>query len=131
VTHDAQPPRRLHLYAAASALACAAGVAVAARVSTEALLGAAFASAAAAAALPLVAWGTPRSTNALLGGFVGGFFARMILVAAGLLYSGARGALAAQYAVAFFAVYAATQAVEVAYVVNSSRSRRVEERLRW
>jgi hypothetical protein len=125
VTHDAQPPPRLHLYAAASALACAAGLAVAARVSTAALFGAVFAALSAAASLPLVAWGAPRGTNALLGGFVGGFFARMIFVAAGLLLGGARGDGALQYAFAFFAVYAATQAVEVGYVFSSSRSRRV------
>ena len=124
MTQDPQPTPRLHLYVAASALACAAVLAIASRISPAALFGAGSAAVAAAAALPLVAWGAPRGTNALLGGFVGGFFARMILVAAGLLLSGARGDPAIQYAFAFFAVYAATQAVEVAYVFSSSRARR-------
>ena len=125
MTHDGQPAPRLHLYAAASALCCAAGIVLAAQVSTAALFGAGFAAVSAAVALPLVAWGAPRGTNALLGAFVAGFFARMILVAVGLLMGGGRGQAALQYAFAFFALYGATQLVEVAYVFGTSRSRRV------
>jgi hypothetical protein len=124
VTQDARPAPRLAPYAALSALASACGLLVASQVSPSALSGAAFAAASAALALPFIAWGSPRGTNALLGGFVAGFFVRMILVAAGLLFSRARGEGALQYAAAFFAVYAATQLVEVAYVFSSSRARR-------
>jgi hypothetical protein len=92
------------------------------RVSPASFHGAAFAALAAAVALPLIAWGTPRGTAALLGGFVGGFFARMILVAAGLLASHARDQAALHYTFSFFAVYAVTQAVEVAYVFGASRT---------
>jgi hypothetical protein len=125
VRNDAQPTPRLHLYAIPSALCCAAGLFLSARISSAALFGAAFAALGSAVALPLVAWGAARAANALLGGFVAGFLARMVLVAVGLLASGARGEAALAYAFAFFAVYAATQAIEVAYVVSSSRSRRV------
>jgi hypothetical protein len=124
VTQDAQPARRLAPYAIASALGSACGLAVAACVSEAAMFGAGFAAASAALALPFIAWGAPRGTNALLGGFVGGFFVRMLLVAAGLLLPRTRGAGALDYAIAFFSVYAATQFVEVAYVFSSSRTRR-------
>jgi hypothetical protein len=117
-------PRRLAFFAAGSALTCGVALAVSLRVSSTALYGAGFATVAAAVSLPLVAWGCGRGTNALLGGFVAGFLARMLLVAAGLLASHAGGNAALQYAFAFFAVYAVTQVVEVAYVVSSSQSRR-------
>lgn len=124
MTQDAQPAPRLAPYAAASALASVCGLEAAGQVSTAALFGAGFAAASAGLALPFIAWGATRGTNALLGGFVGGFFVRMLLVAVGLLLSRARGEAALQYAVAFFAVYFATQIVEVAYVFSSSRTRR-------
>ena len=116
---------RLVPYAACSAAACGLGVTIGSRISTAALYGAGFAAASALVALPLVVWGTPRGTNALLGGFVAGFFARMILVAVGLLASHAQGQAALQYAFSFFAVYGLTQLVEVAYVWNTSRGRPV------
>jgi hypothetical protein len=89
-----------------------------------ALFGAAAAAASAAVALPALALGTPNGTNGILAGFVAGFFARMVAVAAGLVLSGARGPDALAYAWSFFLLYAATQAVEVAYVWGSSRARR-------
>ena len=116
---------RLFPFAAASVVACAAAVVFASRFSDAALYGAGFASLAAAVALPLVAWGScRRTTNGVLAGFVGGFFVRMILVAVGLLGAHARGDAALQYAFAFFAVYGVTQALEVAYIFNSSQARR-------
>jgi hypothetical protein len=111
-------------FAAASAVTCALALAVSARISQAALYGAGFAALAAAVALPLVAWGSARGTNGVLGSFLGGFFARMILVAAGLLAARAHGDAALQYAFAFFAVYGVTQIVEVAYVWSSSQARR-------
>ena len=117
---------RLLPYAACSAAACGLGLTICNRVSTAALYGAAFAALGALVALPLVAWGTPRGTNALLGGFVAGFLARMILVAVGLLASHAQGQAALHYAFSFFAVYGLTQMVEVAHVWNASRGRPVQ-----
>ena len=117
---------RLLPYAASSAVVCGLGLTICNRVSISAMYGAAFAAVAALVALPLVAWGTPRGTNALLAGFVGGFFARMILVAVGLLASHAQGQAGLQYAFSFFAVYGLTQVVEVAYVWNAPRGRPVE-----
>ena len=117
---------RILPYAACSAAACGLGLAICNRVSSAALYGAAFAALGALLALPLVAWGTPRGTNALLGAFVAGFLARMIFVAAGLLASHAQGQAALQYAFSFFAVYGLTQTVEVAHVWNASRGRPVQ-----
>ena len=118
-------PTRLLPYAASSAAACGLGLILCNRVSTAAMYGASFAALGALVALPLVAWGTPRGTNALLGGFVAAFLARMILVAAGLLAAHAQGQAALQYAFSFFAVYGLTQFVELAYVWNASRGRPV------
>jgi hypothetical protein len=115
---------RLLPFAAASVVACAVAVVVASRISDAALYGAGFASLAAALALPLVAWGSCRGTNGVLAGFVAAFFARMILVAVGLLGAHARGDAALQYAFAFFAVYGVTQALEVGYIFSSSQARR-------
>jgi hypothetical protein len=115
---------RLLPFAAASAVGCAVALVVASRISDAALYGAGFASLAAAVALPLVAWGSGRGTNGVLGAFLGGFFARMILVAVGLLAAHARADAALHYAFAFFAVYGVTQVAEVAYVFNSSQARR-------
>jgi hypothetical protein len=115
---------RLWPFAVASALTCALALGISLGISQPAVYGAGSAALAAAVALPLVAWGALRGTNGVLGGFVGGFFARMILVAAGLLAARARGDAALQYALAFFAVYAVTQFVEVAYVWSSSQARR-------
>jgi hypothetical protein len=115
---------RLFPFAAASGVGCAVALAVSLRISPAALYGAGAATLAAAVALPLMAWGFAHGTNGLLGGFVGGFFARMILVATGFLTARARGDAALQYTFAFFAVYGVTQMVEVAYVWNSSQARR-------
>ena len=57
----------------------------------------------------------------MLAGFTVGFLARGVLVAVGLIASGARGAAALPYAFAFFVLYAVTQGVEIAYVVKQAR----------
>jgi len=124
VTRASFLPPRLFPFAAASAITCAVALALCLRISEAATYGAGFAAIAAAIALPFVAWGAERGTNGVLGGFVLGFFARMILVAAGLLAARARGDAALHYAFAFFAVYGVTQLVEVAYVWSSSQARR-------
>ena len=74
--------------------------------------------------MPALALGAPHGTNGILAGFVAGFFARMLAVAAGFILSGARGDAALGYASSFFLLYALTQAVEIAYVWGSSRRRR-------
>jgi hypothetical protein len=113
-------------YVLVSAALCGLVLAAASQASEarSALFGAAAASAAAACALPALALGAPRGTNGVLAGFVAGFFARMVAVAAGLILSGARGNAAVAFAGYFFLLYALTQAVEVAYVWGSSRTRR-------
>jgi hypothetical protein len=124
VTAAASQPLRSWLpYLAASAALCAVAVALASHAADEraALYGVGAAAVAAFFALPVLAFGMPRGTNGLLAAFVAGFFGRMIAVAAGLLMSGARGAAALTYAVAFFSLYAVTQAVEVAYVFGSPK----------
>jgi hypothetical protein len=113
-------------YALASASLCAMGFAGAslAGEARAALFGAGAAAVAAFCALPALAAGVSHGTNGILTGFLVGFFARMVAVAAGLVLSGARGAAALAYALSFFALHALTQAVEVAYVWGSSRRRR-------
>lgn len=125
-----QPTERTRValapYALASAALCAAGLGAASLTEhpRAAVCGVAAAAASALCALPALALGTPHGTNGILAGFVAGFFARMIAVAAGLVLSGARGPAALAYASSFFLLYAVTQAVEVAYVWGSSRARR-------
>jgi hypothetical protein len=113
-------------YALASLALCGLGLAAASRAGQQraALFGAAAATAAALCALPALALGVPHGTNGVLAGFVAGFFARMVAVAAGLILCGARGDAALAYASSFFVLYALTQAVEIAYVWGSSRRRR-------
>ena len=113
-------------YLALSLALCASAIAVASQASDArvALYGVGAAAAAAFVALPALAVGVPRGTNGVLAGFVAGFFARMIAVAAGLVLSGSREGAALTYTASFFGLYALTQAVEVAYVFGSSRARR-------
>ncbi len=67
--------------------------------------------------------GYAHGTNGLFAGIGAGFFARMSLVAVGLVASGARGSAALAFALTFFAVFAATQATEIAYVISRSKAR--------
>jgi hypothetical protein len=111
-------------FAGASAGACAVALLAAASVHGEArpaaLYGTIAASIGGACALAALAAFADRGINGLLAGFSIGFLARGALVALGLVVSGARGNLALTYAVAFFAVYAATQVIEVLFVHKSS-----------
>jgi hypothetical protein len=126
VTPSRAPGAALLPYAVASAALCGLGFGAASLMDhpRAALFGAGAAAVSAACALPALALGMPHGTNGILAGFVAGFFARMIAVAAGLVLSGARGPAALAYASSFFVLYAVTQAVEVAYVWGSSRARR-------
>ncbi|GAC1545235.1 MAG: hypothetical protein NVS2B9_12470 [Myxococcales bacterium] len=84
----------------------------------------------AACALPALRAGLAHGTNGLLAGFSAGFLARMLCVAVGLVASGARGPDALAWALAFFALYAVTQAVEIGYVFSSTRAERGSGALR-
>lgn len=111
-------------YGLASAIAC--GIAIAAALvfkSTPALFGAGAAALGALCALGALPTGVRSGTNGLLAAFTVGFLARALLVAAGLFASGARGDAALSYAFTFFALYAATQAIEILYVRASTSSR--------
>ncbi len=110
-------------FAAASAAACAIGIGGALFSGVRpAVFGAAAAALAAIGALAALAAGVRAGTvNGLLGAFTVGFFCRMILVALGLIASGARGDAALAYVGSFFALYLVTQVIEILFVRASSR----------
>lgn len=116
---------RLLPFACASAAACALVLVVAVLLPGDlrgpAVYGALAASVGALCGLSALAASVGRGVNGLLGGFSVGFLSRAVLVAVGLIASGARGNLALVYVGAFFTLYAATQLVEVLYVSKSSR----------
>lgn len=110
-------------FAAASAAACAIGIGGALLAGGRpALFGAGAASLAAVGALAALSSGVRQgSVNGLLLAFTVGFFCRMILVALGLIASGARGDAALAYVGSFFALYLVTQVIEILFVRASSR----------
>ena len=112
-------------YALASGAACVIAIGVALCLADPArgpaVYGTAAAALGAACAFAALARSAHRGLNGILAGFSIGFLCRAALVAAGLLASGARGNLALVYVAAFFALYAATQVIEVLFVHASSR----------
>ena len=110
-------------FAAASAAACAIGLGGAIFSGVRpAVFGAGAASLAAVGALAALSVGVRAGTvNGLLGAFTAGFFCRMVLVALGLVASGARGDAALAYVGSFFALYLVTQVIEILFVRASSR----------
>jgi hypothetical protein len=116
---------RLLPYAGASAAVCAIGIAVSLLLPAEARSPALFGTIAAAigglCGLAALAGFVGNGTNGVFAGFTVGFLCRIVLVAAGLLLSGARGNLALVYVGAFFTLYAATQVVEILFVHSSTR----------
>lgn len=122
---DAASKPRLLPFAVASAAACALAIAVCALLPAAprlpALYGAVAASFGAACGLGALALWAGQGVNGTLAGFTVGFLCRAVLVAAGLLASGARGNLALAYTGAFFSLYAATQLIEILFVHRSSR----------
>jgi hypothetical protein len=116
---------RTRPFAAASALVCVIGVAIALSLpepaKEPAVYGAGAAALGALCAFAALALSAGKGLNGVLTGFSIGFFCRAALVAAGLIASGARGKLALVYVAAFFVVYAATQVIEVLFVQSSSR----------
>jgi hypothetical protein len=117
---------RLLPFAAASAGACALALLVCVLVGEPArgpaMYGAVAASLGALCGLSALAASVDRGVNGVLAGFAIGFLCRAVLVAAGLLASGARGNLALVYTAAFFALYVATQLIEVLFVHAGSRA---------
>ena len=115
-------------FAAASAAACALGLLVAFLVPGEArapaLWGAGAATLSGACAFAALAAfaNSGKGVNGLLAGFTAGFLVRGLLVAVGLIASGARGNLALVYVAAFFILYAATQVVEILFVQMRSKA---------
>lgn len=122
---DTAAKPRVAPFAATSAAVCAAAVVAAVLVPPPArgpaVYGAVAASFGALCALVALAAWARRGTTGVLTGFAIGFLCRAILVAAGLIVSGARGNLALVYVAAFFILYAFTQAIEVVFVSRSSR----------
>ncbi|HET7788062.1 MAG TPA: hypothetical protein VFP52_04220 [Myxococcales bacterium] len=116
---------RLAPFALASAAACALGLGAClllpGPLRSAAVHGAAAASLGALVGLGALSLSAGKGINGLLAAFTVGFLCRAVLVAAGLLVSGARGNLALVYTGAFFTLYAATQLVEVLFVHRSSR----------
>ena len=112
-------------YAGASAAVCALGIAVSMFLPPQArgaaLFGAAAATVGGLCGLAALAALIGGGVNGVLAGFTVGFLCRALLVAAGLLLSGARGNLALVYVAAFFTLYAGTQLVEILFVHSSTR----------
>jgi hypothetical protein len=113
---------RLVPYAVASACACVLGIGLALLLRQPiALYAAIAASVGAACGLSGLAAFSSRGLNGVLLGFTIGFLARAVLVAAGLLASGARGNDALTYVFSFFGLYLATQIVEILFVARGAQ----------
>jgi hypothetical protein len=109
-------------YAAASACACALGIGLALLFQKPiALYAAVAASVGALCGLSGLAAFSRRGVNGVLLGFTIGFLARAVLVAGGLFASGARGNEALTYVFSFFALYLATQIVEILFVARGAQ----------
>lgn len=116
------PKTRLFPYAMASGFACAAGLVLALLLrQPAAIYGAVAASVGGLCGLSALAAFSGRGLNGVLIGFGAGFFARVMLVAAGLLASGARGHDALAYVFSFFSLYLATQLVEILFVARGAQ----------
>jgi dolichol kinase len=117
--------RKAWPYAVTSAACCALGLGVALVLPepsrTPAIFGAAASSLGALCAFTALAASAGRSLNGVLAGFVIGFLCRALLVGVGLVASGAKGGGALTYVFCFFALYAATQVVEVLLVRASAQ----------
>jgi hypothetical protein len=71
--------------------------------------------------LPAVLVGLEKGTSGLFAGMVVGFLCRLLFVALGFVASGVHGREALPFVFAFFAVFAATVGVEIAYVAGHAR----------
>ena len=113
---------RLMPYAVASGCACMAAIAVAIWLQKPvAVYGAVAASFGALCGLSALATFGGRGVNGVLLGFTIGFLCRAVLVAVGLIASGARGNAALSYVFSFFGLYLATQIVEILFVARGTQ----------
>jgi hypothetical protein len=116
------PKIRLMPYATSSGCACVAAIGIAFFLRQPvAVYGAVAASFGALCGLSALAAFSGRGLNGVLLGFTIGFLARAVLVAAGLLASGARGNAALCYVFSFFGLYLATQVVEILFVARGAQ----------
>jgi hypothetical protein len=120
-----EPRSKASPFAIASTVACVLGIGGALLLPQAArgpaLFGVASAALGALCAFSALVRGVAKGGTGVLTAFSIGFLCRAVLVAAGLLASGARGNLALVFAAAFFTLYAATQVIEVLFVHASSR----------
>jgi hypothetical protein len=118
-----EPPKtRLMPYAVSSGCACMAAIGLALLLRQPvAVYGAVAASFGALCGLASLAAFAGRGLNGVLLGFTLGFLARAVLVAVGLLASGARGNAALSYVFSFFGLYLATQLVEILFVARGAQ----------
>jgi hypothetical protein len=113
---------RLMPYAVASGCACMGAIAVALLLQKPvAVYGAVAASFGALCGLSALAAFAGRGVNGVLLGFTIGFLSRGVLVAVGLVASGARGNAALSYVFSFFGLYLATQIVEILFVARGAQ----------
>ena len=116
---------RIAPYAIGSGVACALAIG-ASMLLPEAsrmagVFGAVAASAGALCALSAFAAVAGRGTQGILLGFTIGFLCRAALIGIGLVASGARGSAALVYVGCFFALYLATQIIEILFVARTAR----------
>ena len=112
-------------YAVASALACSIAVGASMLLPDASRMAGVFAAVAASAgalcSLSAFAAVAGRGTQGVLLGFTIGFLCRAALIGIGLVASGARGNTALVYVGCFFALYLATQMIEILYVARTAR----------
>ena len=122
----AAPKRSVVPFGLASAILCALAIGGALLLPdatrSAGIFGAVAGSAGAVCALGSLAAFAGQGVQGVLLGFTVGFLCRVALVGIGLVASGARGDAALVYAGSFFALYLATQIVEVLFVAKSARS---------
>jgi hypothetical protein len=118
--------KSLVLFGLTTALGAAAPFMLEGAVRLGAGAGVATGALASATALALLAAAFDRGLKLVLGALVVGFLLRMLLVAAGVLVAHAMGGDLLSFAAAFFALYLAHQAIELAVVVRHARPQPAE-----
>jgi len=111
----------LALFGATTAAAALVAGAQGGPTRVGALSGVAVAAVASASALFLLALAFDRGIKLVVGALAAGFLLRMMLVAAGILLAIALRGDTLAFAVAFFALYLAHQAIELTVVVRRAR----------
>lgn len=114
--------RSAALFAATSAVGAAALFSLGSGARAGAAAGLIASALGSAVALALLAAAFDRGLKPVLAALVVGFLTRMLLVAAGLLASGALGGDPLAFTAAFFGLYLAHQAIELTVVVRRARA---------